>query len=62
LKDKLEEMRTEDNLDMVIKIEEAIKTHEGNLETLEMNNAQAIKNLAGVEEIVDYLLSLKEEI
>ena len=62
LNEKLIEVRAKDQLDLVIQIEEAIKSHEGNLETLDLNNEQAIKNLAGVEEICSYLNELKKEI
>ena len=62
LEEKLIEMKEKNQLDLVVQIEEALKNHQGNLETLDLNQAQALKNLEGVEEIVDYLLSLKAEI
>lgn len=64
LEAKLEELQWEDEqrMDLIVQIQEAIKSHKNNLDTLELNNEQAIKNMEAIEDVCDYLWELVDEV
>lgn len=52
----------EPRMDLITQIQEAMISHKNNLETLDLNTDQAIKNMEAIEDVVDYLWELIDEV